>query len=58
MSKQIIKLDVREQDLVRTLETLFYNGYDYAIVKPNNATRPMYEVEAHIGKQNESSGSN
>ena len=50
MSKQIIKLDVREQDLVRMLEALFYNDYDYVIVKPNDATRPMYEIEAHIGE--------
>lgn len=50
MSKPIVELDVRETDLVRTLEMLFYNDYQYVVVKPNRDARPIYHVEAHIGE--------
>lgn len=50
MSKSIVELDVRETDLVRTLEMLFYNDYQYVVVKPNRDARPIYHVEAHIGE--------
>ena len=51
MSKPIVELDVRETDLVRTLEMLFYNDYQYVVVKQNRDGRPIYHVEAHIGER-------
>lgn len=51
MSKQIIELIVRQEELNDVIRLLIYtNNYDYVIVRPHDY---CYKVEAHIGEPEE-----
>ena len=50
MSKEIIKLEVREYDLVPVLNMLFENEYRYINVRKRDV-RAVYQIEAHIGEE-------
>ena len=53
MNKQIIKLDVECEELERTMKLLIItNEYDYVIVRQSKERSWLYEIEAHIGKDN------
>ena len=50
MSKEIITLAVRKEDLIIVLNIMYQNGYSYVIVHKPIDARPIYEIEAHIGE--------
>lgn len=53
MSKEIITLNVHDTDLVKILNILYQNDYEYVIVHKPIDIMPIYKIEAHIGDPNE-----
>lgn len=54
MNKQIIKLKAECGDLERTINLLIkINEYDYVVVRQSEERSWLYEIEAHIGEDNQ-----